>query len=106
MSFTDINYFQGLSFLKYKQVAGPVRILLSIIIGLQFFGIYQFPQQVLYIAAIFSITHLTSIAIEKAKLSTVEIGEKKCPSCNLPMYSKVIKCEKCKMQLDTDDKKD
>ena len=102
---TDFNYFQGLTFLKYKKVATPVRIILCIIIGLQFFGIYQFPQQVLYITAIFAITHLTSIAFEKAKLSTVEIAERKCPSCNIPLYSKIIKCEKCNMQYDTDDEK-
>lgn len=99
------DVFYGISFLKYKKFATPLRIILSAIIGIQFFGFYQFPPHVLYPAAILSITNLLSIAVEKAKLSTVEIAERKCPKCDIPMYSKMIKCEKCGIQLDTDEHK-
>ncbi len=95
----------SISLNQYKKLVVPIRIGLSIIIAIQFFGIYDLPTQVLYPAAIFSILHLTSIAYEKAKLSTVEIAERKCKICGFPMYSKIIKCEKCNVQIDTDDEK-
>ena len=94
-----------MSFLKHKKLATPVRIVLSVIIGIQFFGIYQLPPQILYPAAILSIGNLISIVIEKAKLATVEVAERKCKVCGKPMYSKIIKCEKCNIQEDTDEQK-
>lgn len=99
------DIFSGISFLKYKKIATPVRIGLAGIVGIQFFGIYQFPPHVLIPAGILAITHLLSIVVEKAKLSTVEIAERKCPRCQKPMYSKIIKCEKCSIQEDTDEQR-
>ncbi len=94
---------QGLSFLKYRKLATPVRIGLSVIIAIHFFGLYQLPPQVLYPSAILAIGNLLSIVVEKAKLATVEIADRKCPKCHISMYSKMIKCEKCSIQIDTDD---
>jgi len=59
-----------------------------------------------YSAAVLGVLHLTSIGFEKARLSTVEIAERKCPKCDKSMYSKVIKCEKCKITIDTDEERD
>ena len=102
----SFDYSFGISFLKHKKLVTPVRIFLSAIIGIQFFGIYQFPSQVLYPCAVLAIGNLLSIILEKSKLSTVEVAEEKCPKCKIPMYSKMIKCEKCGIQLDTDDRKE
>ena len=60
------------------------------------------PSEILYPTAVFSAFHLISISYERAKMSTVEIAERKCPQCNVPMYSKIIKCKKCGLQFDTD----
>lgn len=67
------------------------------------FGFYQFPTQVLYPVVVLAIGNLLSISIEKAKLSTVKIAERKYKICNKPTYGKIIKCEKCDIQIDTDD---
>lgn len=103
----DIDFFQGqgLSFLKYRKIATPVRIGLSVIIAIHFFGLYQLPPQVLYPSAVLAIGNLLSIVVEKAKLSTVEIADRKCPKCKSSMYSKMIKCEQCNIQIDTDDER-
>jgi len=98
--------FDSIPFTKYKQFAAPVRIFLAGVIAIQLFGLYDFPNELLYFVAVFSVMHLTSITFEKSKMSTVEIAERKCPQCKLPMYSKVIKCEKCKFQVDTDEERD
>lgn len=95
----------GISFLKHKKLVTPVRVFLSAVIGVQFFGIYSLPPHVLYPCAVLAIGNLLSIIVEKSKLSTVEVAEEKCPKCEMPMYSKMIKCEKCGIQLDTDDRK-
>ena len=92
----------SIPFTQYKKIAAPVRIGLSAIIVIQFFGIYNIPSEILYPAAILSALHLISISYERAKMSTVEIAEQRCLRCNIPMYSKIIKCEKCGLQFDTD----
>jgi hypothetical protein len=101
----DFDYLQGLSFLKYKKYSTPIRVAISGIIAVQLFGFYQFPPQILYPVAVLAVGNLLSITVEKAKLSTVEIAERKCKICNIPMYSKMIKCEKCNMQIDTDEER-
>ena len=99
------DFDASIPFARYKKIATPVRIVLAGIIGVQFFGIFQIPQEVLYPAAVLSIMHLISIGFEKSRLSTVEIAERKCPKCEKPMFSKLIKCEKCGIQLDTEEEK-
>lgn len=100
------DILDSIPFTQYKKYATPVRVFVAIIIGIQFFGVYDLPNEILYPAGVLGILHLTSIVYEKAKLSTVEIAERKCPKCNVPMYSKVIKCEKCKISIDTDEERD
>ena len=98
--------FDSIPFTQYKKYATPVRIFIAIIVVIQFFGFYDFPAELLYPVAVLAVLHLTSIGFEKARLSTVEIAERKCRICGKPMYSKVIKCEKCKITIDTDEEKE
>jgi len=100
------DFFDSIPFPHYKKYATPVRIFIAIVVGIQFFGFYDLPDELLYPVAVLGIIHLTSIGFEKSRLSTVEIAERKCPQCKMPMYSKVIKCEKCKFQVDTDEERD
>lgn len=86
-----------------RKYATPIRVLLAGIVIVHFFHIYTLPDQVLHVAGALIALNLISIAIEKLKMSTVEVKERKCPKCNIPMYSKIIKCQKCGIQLDTDD---
>ena len=47
-----------------------------------------------------------SIDHERNRLVTTEIVDRKCPICKRQMYSKMIECENCKIQLDTDEEKE
>ncbi len=95
-----IDTFDSIPFTKYKQFAVPVRIFLAVVIVMQFFGFYDFLSEFLYFVVVFSILYLINIAFEKSKMSTVNIVERKYPQCELPMDIKVIKYEKCKIQID------
>lgn len=59
---TDI--LDALPFTQYKKYASPIRIFVAVVIGIQFFGFYELPNEVLYAAGIFGILHLTSIVYE------------------------------------------
>jgi len=54
---------------------------------------------------VFSLTaiHLMGIINERSKLLTIEIVDRICPICKKQMYSKIIKCENCLIQIDTDE---
>jgi len=47
-----------------------------------------------------------ALAYEHSRLVTTEIVDRKCPICKKQMYSKIIKCENCKIQIDTDEEKE
>lgn len=96
---------------RYKKGAIPVRIFFIAVICVEFFklhsylGIDSIPLWIL--VPVFSLTtiHLMTLAYERSLLVTTEIVARKCPICKRQMYSKIIKCENCKIQIDTDEEK-
>lgn len=102
---------QSIPFDQYKRSAVFIRILFLFVIAIEFFklhphiGIQEIPLWILVPVFTLSTVHLISIAYEKSTLVTTEVEDRKCPVCKRQMYSKMIKCEICKIQIDTDDEK-
>jgi len=102
---------QSLPLERFKKIAIPLRIFFIIIIAIEFFklhtylGIESLPTWLLGLVFTLTMLHLMGIAKERNNLVTTEIENRKCPICEKQMYSKMIKCEICKIQIDTDDEK-
>lgn len=103
------DLIQSLPLERFKKIAIPLRIFFIVIIAIEFFKIYTYlginslPTWLLGIVFTLTTLHLMGIAKERSNLVTTEIMDRKCPVCKRQMYSKRIKCEICKIQIDTDD---
>ncbi|MGI0013904.1 MAG: hypothetical protein ACREBU_10755 [Nitrososphaera sp.] len=107
LSLEDYSTLSKISsiFTKNKKLSIPIRIVLVAALIIHFFGIYQLPTAAIQTVITITILNLLAYSYEQAKNATVEVAEIRCKACDVPMYSKIVKCPKCGAYRDLDEKK-